>query len=243
MNPSGGLVWHWHAWRHQHAWKESFNQIGQWLEEIPTPSKELVLIGASAGWMMPTAWLQRFEKVTTFDIDLFAAPLFRRRHGPALKASGTQLRCHTSDALTHLQPLLRPHNRAAILFDNVLGQIRFHHTSIDEASQRIEAITKALRGRSWGSVHDAYSGKVVPNQGPIAQPHRMKTFQTPHHFSDDNLMKTPGFAEFGKQLQPQGEWLDHLTANVFPEGTPIHHIAWPYSTHYCHWLQAGWVSE
>jgi len=151
MNPSGGLVWHWHAWRHQHAWQESINQVGQWLEETPTPSKELVLIGASAGWMMPSAWLQRFEKVTTFDIDFFAAPLFRRRHGPALKASGTQLRCHTADALTHLQPLLRAHNHASILFDNVLGQVRFHHPSVDEASQRIEAITKALRGRSWGS--------------------------------------------------------------------------------------------
>jgi hypothetical protein len=210
------------------------------LEETPTPSKELLLIGASAGWMMPSAWLQRFEKVTTFDIDIFAAPLFRRRHGPALQASGTQLRCHTSDALTHLQTVLRAHRRAAVLFDNVLGQVRFHHPTVDEASQRIETITKALRGRSWGSIHDAYSGKVVPSPRPL--PSRLKTLQTPHHASDSARMARPDFAEFGKQLQPQGEWLDHLTANVFPEGTPISHIAWPYSTHYCHWLQAGWVA-
>jgi hypothetical protein len=210
------------------------------LEETPTSSKELLLIGASAGWMMPSAWLQRFEKVTTFDIDIFAAPLFRRRHGPALQASGTQLRCHTSDALTHLQTVLRAHRRAAVLFDNVLGQVRFHHPTVDEASQRIETITKALRGRSWGSIHDAYSGKVVPSPRPL--PSRLKTLQTPHHASDSARMASPDFAEFGKQLQPQGEWLDHLTANVFPEGTPISHIAWPYSTHYCHWLQAGWVA-
>jgi hypothetical protein len=210
------------------------------LEETPTSSKELLLIGASAGWMMPSAWLQRFEKVTTFDIDIFAAPLFRRRHGPALQASGTQLRCHTSDALTHLQTVLRAHRRAAVLFDNVLGQVRFHHPTVDEASQRIETITKALRGRSWGSIHDAYSGKVVPSPRP--HPTRLKTLQTPHHASDSARMASPDFAEFGKQLQPQGEWLDHLTANVFPEGTPISHIAWPYSTHYCHWLQAGWVA-
>jgi hypothetical protein len=210
------------------------------LEETPTSSKELLLIGASAGWMMPSAWLQRFEKVTTFDIDIFAAPLFRRRHGPALQASGTQLRCHTSDALTHLQTVLRAHRRAAVLFDNVLGQVRFHHPTVDEASQRIETITKALRGRSWGSIHDAYSGKVVPSPRPL--PSRLKTLQTPHHASDSARMASPDFAEFGKQLQPQGEWLDHLTANVFPEGTPIHHIAWPYSRAYCHWLQAGWVA-
>lgn len=242
MNPSGGWVWHWHAWRQQHAWQESVRQLGQWLEETPTPSKELLLIGASAGWMMPSAWLQRFEKVTTFDIDLFAAPLFRRRHGPALQASGTQLRCHTSDALTHLQTVLRAHRRAAVLFDNVLGQVRFHHPSIEEASQRIETITKALRGRSWGSIHDAYSGKVVPSPSPRPLPSRMKTLQTPHLVSDSARMASPDFAGFGKQLQPQGEWLDHLTANVFPEDTPIHHIAWPYSRAYCHWLQAGWVA-
>jgi hypothetical protein len=212
------------------------------LEETPTSSKELLLIGASAGWMMPSAWLQRFEKVTTFDIDIFAAPLFRRRHGPALQASGTQLRCHTSDALTHLQTVLRAHRRAAVLFDNVLGQVRFHHPTVDEASQRIETITKALRGRSWGSIHDAYSGKVVPSPSPRPLPSRLKTLQTPHHVSDNARMASPEFAEFGKQLQPQGEWLDHLTANVFPEGTPIHHIAWPYSRAYCHWLQAGWVA-
>jgi hypothetical protein len=212
------------------------------LEETPTSSKELLLIGASAGWMMPSAWLQRFEKVTTFDIDIFAAPLFRRRHGPALQASGTQLRCHTSDALTHLQTVLRAHRRAAVLFDNVLGQVRFHHPTVDEASQRIETITKALRGRSWGSIHDAYSGKVVPSPSPRPLPSRLKTLQTPHHASDSARMASPDFAEFGKQLQPQGEWLDHLTANVFPEGTPIHHIAWPYSRAYCHWLQAGWVA-
>jgi hypothetical protein len=213
------------------------------LEETPTSSKELLLIGASAGWMMPSAWLQRFEKVTTFDIDIFAAPLFRRRHGPALQASGTQLRCHTSDALTHLQTVLRAHRRAAVLFDNVLGQVRFHHPTVDEASQRIETITKALRGRSWGSIHDAYSGKVVPSPRPRPLPSRLKTLQTPHHVSDSARMASQDFYEFGKQLQPQGEWLDHLTANVFPEGTSIHHIAWPYSTHYCHWLQAGWVTE
>lgn len=242
MNPSGGLVWHWHAWTHQRAWQETKRQLGQWLEDTPTPSKELLLIGASAGWMMPSAWLQRFDKVTTFDIDLFAAPLFRRRHGAALQAAGTQLHCHTSDALTHLQPLLRAHKRAAVLFDNVLGQVRFHHPTVDEASQRIDFITKALRGRSWGSIHDAYSGKVAPTPGPFAPPSRLETVQTSHHASDSERMSNPDFAEFGKQLQPQGEWLDHLTANVFPEGTPISHIAWPYSTHYCHWLQAGWVA-
>jgi hypothetical protein len=120
--------------------------------------------------------------------------------------------------------------------------VRFHHPTVDEASQRIETITKALRGRSWGSIHDAYSGKVVPSPRPRPLPSQLKTLQTPHHVSDSARMASPDFAEFGKQLQPQGEWLDHLTANVFPEGTPVHHIAWPYSRAYCHWLQAGWVA-
>jgi len=51
-----------------------------------------------------------------------------------------------------------------------------------------------------------------------------------------------GFDTFGQQLHAQGDWLDHLTEAVFPEGTLVHHIAWPYSASYCHWLQAGWIT-
>ena len=49
------------------------------------------------------------------------------------------------------------------------------------------------------------------------------------------------FAAFGSQLDADGAWLDHLTGDLFPPGTPVSHIAWPHLDDYCHWMQAAWV--
>ena len=160
MNHSGGLLWHARAWRRQGAWRGTCNHIRQWLEQVQPNSSQLVIIGASAGWMMPSPWLQRFSSVSTIDIDRWAAPLFRMRHGAALKSSGTQLRCDTGDALGDLQTLLAAHPDAAVLFDNVLGQLRFMHDSVDETVSCLDMIKQRLVGREWGSLHDAYSGAV-----------------------------------------------------------------------------------
>jgi hypothetical protein len=57
-----------------------------------------------------------------------------------------------------------------------------------------------------------------------------------------NAPQRAAFAKFGSQLDADGAWLDHLTDDVFAPGTWVHHIAWPYSDDYCHWLQAAWVA-
>lgn len=58
MNPSGGLLWHWRAWRSQALWRPTCEQISTSLAQVAPASSELLLIGASAGWMMPSRWLQ-----------------------------------------------------------------------------------------------------------------------------------------------------------------------------------------
>ncbi|MEI7514194.1 MAG: hypothetical protein WCK81_02310 [Betaproteobacteria bacterium] len=257
MSPSGGLFWHLHAWRQQRHWRAACTDIGQWLATLPPAAKDqtapdsLVVIGASAGWMLPSAWLQGFERVDTFDLDRWAGPLFRRRHGAALHASGTALACHTRDALTELDAVLSAHPQAVVLFDNVLGQLRFHCVSIDEASQRIAKVTRRMRGRRWGSVHDAYSGPTHPRRADMPAPamHRSVLARAassgavgPKSNTQASQPMGAGFDTFGQQLQAQGPWLDHLTEAVFPAGTLVHHIAWPYSARYGHWLQAGWVA-
>ena len=247
MNPSGGLFWHWHAWRHQAQWADTCADIALWLREMPTSpqaprqSDELVILGASAGWMMSSDWLQGFARVTTFDVDRWAAPLFRRRHGAALRASGTPLTCHTADALTQLDAVLHQHPRALVLLDNVLGQLRFHTPSVDEASERIDRITKQLRGRRWGSVHDAFSGKSLRRPG-AQWPAMQRSLQAARTPEGKDPARAVALSRFSRQLQAQGDWLDHLTDQVFPAGTPVHHIAWPYRRGYCHWLQAAWVA-
>ncbi|MFM6992724.1 MAG: hypothetical protein ACKOWD_15930 [Rhodoferax sp.] len=243
MNPSGGLFWHWHAWRHQARWTDTCAEIAQWLHAMPTtptPSKELLILGASAGWMMPSSWLQGFARVTTCDLDRWAAPLFRLRHGAALRASGTALQCHTGDALTHLDTVLQAHPHALVLLDNVLGQLRFHSPTVEHAGARIARIARRLHGRRWGSVHDAFSGRTLrrPDSGLPAMQRSIQGATAPQ----GNKQSRPvALGRFSRQLQAHGEWLDHLTDQVFPMGTKVHHIAWPYSAGYCHWLQAGWV--
>ena len=247
MNHSGGLLWHARAWRRQGAWRGTCNHIRQWLEQVQPNSSQLVIIGASAGWMMPSPWLQQFSSVSTIDIDRWAAPLFRMRHGSALKSSGTQLRCDTGDALGDLQTLLAAHPDAAVLFDNVLGQLRFMHDSMDETMSYLDMIKQRLAGREWGSLHDAYSGAV---RRSVRVGKKLVMFQSLQAQSAATTLSgeagvpiEPELAPFAIQLEAEGEWLDHLTSQVFPTGTTVHHIAWHYSRHYCHWLQAGWVSS
>ena len=235
MNPSGGFFWHLRAWRSQALWQGTRQQIGHWLAQVKPRSKELLLIGASAGWMMDSVWLQGFSRVRTFDLDPLAAPLFRARHGRALKTSGTELLCYTRDALTDFPTLLQAHPTSAVLFDNLLGQVRFHRRSVAETENRIELIVTALGGREWGSLHDAYSG-VIRAAWPTNHP--PATHCSPH---SPNNVSEPANATWLRQLGAQGDWLDHLTSKVFAPGTSLHHIAWPYRPRYCHWLQAGWI--
>ena len=242
MNLTGGVAWHWLAWRSQARWASTSQAIEHWLLNqaqvfkasgvVGQPS--LLLIGASAGWMMSSQWLQQFARVDTFDIDPLAAPLFKWRHGAALKAQGVELHCHTHNALQDLPALLNAHPKACIFFDNVLGQMRFQKSA--SAWQQVEAdiqkIQKQLKGREWGSVHDRMSGPTLEKI--------VESDALPVRNSQQNDQ------QWLTQLNAESPWLDHLTHDVFPletsgQGINIQNFAWNFSPRYRHWLQAGWV--
>ena len=242
MNLTGGVAWHWLAWRSQARWASTSQAIEHWLLNQAQVFKasgvagqpSLLLIGASAGWMMSTQWLQQFARVDTFDIDPLAAPLFKWRHGAALKAQGVELHCHTHNALQDLPALLNAHPKACVFFDNVLGQLRFQKSA--SAWQQVEAdiqkIQKQLKGREWGSVHDRMSGPTLEKI--------VETDALPVRNSQQNDQ------QWLTQLNAESPWLDHLTHDVFPLETTgqeinIQNFAWNFSPRYRHWLQAGWV--
>ena len=240
---SGGWLWHWRAWQAQSRWAATTQQIAQWLSGVSPGSTELLLIGASGGWMMSSAWLQRFRCVRAFDLDRWSAPVFRYRHGAALQQSRTKLEYQQLDAMRYLPQLLRTYPEAFVLFDNVLGQLRFVHNRLDAAEAQLHAITRMLRGREWASVHDAYSGRVAPSASEaLAIPH-LGPLQTVRQRSVAGALPQFSIAErrWCAQMGVKGAWLDHLTAGIFPAGTPIQHMAWPFSREYRHWLQAAWV--
>jgi hypothetical protein len=242
MNLTGGVAWHWLAWRSQARWASTSQAIEHWLLNQAQVFKasgvagqpSLLLIGASAGWMMSSQWLQQFARVDTFDIDPLAAPLFKWRHGAALKSQGVELHCHTHNALQDLQTLLNAHPKACVFFDNVLGQMRFQRPSA--AWQQVEAdiqkIQKQLKGREWGSVHDRMSGPTLEKI--------VETDALPVRNSQQNDQ------QWLTQLNAESPWLDHLTHDVFPLETSgqkknIQNFAWNFSPRYRHWLQAGWI--
>jgi hypothetical protein len=240
MNLTGGLAWHALAWRANHAWAPTHQALEAWLlahAQAIAAQPSLLLIGASAGWMMSSTWLQQFARVDTYDIDPLAAPLFRWRHGAALKAKGVILQCHTQDALSNLQQLLDSHPKACVFFDNVLGQLRFQRPGHEwpQVEKEIQGLQAMLKGREWGSVHDRMSGPVM---------HKiLKHAHLPIKDAADTEQ------QWLTKLNAQSPWLDHLTQDVLPadDASQINgkvvkaDFAWNFSPRYRHWLEAGWV--
>ena len=237
MNLTGGLAWHWLAWRSKARWAPTSQAIEKWLMSEaqafkPSNTKDqpsLLLIGASAGWMMSSQWLQQFARVDTFDIDPSAAILFKWRHGKALQINRTDLHCHKRDALQDLQALLLAHPKACVFFDNVLGQLRFQNLNTDwqQVERRLKQIKLQLKDREWGSLHDRMSGQtthLIEQHSDL--PVRHADWHDQHWLA---------------QLNAQSPWLDHLTQDVFPTGVSVQNFAWNFSANYRHWLQAGWV--
>ena len=195
------------------------------------PRHQLVLIGGSAGWMLPTEWLTQFEEVHAWDIDPLAAPLFRWRHGQALKRADTRLNQHTGDGLAQLDAWTRTLPSAFFWFDNVLGQLRFTDASPDAVAQRLNHLQRQLKGLAWGSVHDRMSGRHTPGTHfPVAR-----------HSVAGLAMETPEGQAWLLQMGAISPWLDHLTEGVLPQGTPVQYTAWPFKPRYAHWLEMGWT--
>lgn len=195
------------------------------------PRQQLVLIGASAGWMLPNSWLTQFDEIHAWDIDPLAAPLFRWNHERALKRQGSTLHLHTGDGLAQLPDIVRAMPDAFFWFDNVLGQLRFTKEPLNTVSQRLKTLQHGLKHVNWGSVHDRMSGPTMPGVSlPLSRPGLAGT-----------AMET---AEGQTWLQDMGAispWLDHLTEHVLPKGTPVQHTAWPFKPGYAHWLEMGWL--
>ena len=238
---TGGLRWHARAFWQRRRWRLTSQLIAEWLDAQPLHRRELVLIGGSAGWMMSGAWLQRFERVVLVDVDPYAPRLFRFNHGRAMRQSGTVFETLSVDALRELESLLSAYPRAAIFFDNVLGQHLYRVRELERAEQDLNGLAARLAGREWGSVHDLFSGPVDPGSLPAHPVARFEALNTAQGPQADGLSGTPLHKRLLAQVGGQGEWMDHLTSGVFPAGTRTRLIAWPFLPHYAHWLQAGWM--
>ena len=233
---TGGLNWHAHAFYTYAQWQATVAQLEAFLHQVSPRSAHLLLIGASAGWMMPPSWLQRFKRIDAYDIDPLAARLFDWRHGKTLRAQGIDLQHHRQDALLTLRDVLQRHPNACVWFDNLLGQHRYRVRDEVQTEQELAALKETLHGRHWGSVHDLYSGQTQDTQWLSRIASLTRTGVDNSHI-DSQLSQT-----LLREVGAKGVWADHLTAQVFPSGTATMLIPWAFKNQYCHWLQAGWVS-
>lgn len=240
-NTTGGLRWHLRAFWNRKRCRPTTELIALWLDGVQPVSRKLLLIGGSAGWMMSSRWLQRFDHILLVDIDPYAPALFRWNHGRALRLSSTRLEFMQRDAMHDLEAILAEHPTATIFFDNVLGQHVYRVSEFERAENELNHIAQRLAGRDWGSVHDLFSGPVDPRKLPTKPALSFDSVQSKHGPSVDGVAGTTLHTRLAAQVGGYGEWMDHATSGIFSTSTPTRLIAWPFLPNYAHWLQAGWV--
>ncbi len=155
----------------------------------------------------------------------------------------------TEDALNPLPALLAEHPTACVLFDNLLGQLRFHAGKLASAADtaaieaRLQALTALLQGREWGSVHDLVSGPVSRflSADSLGKPQKFEIVEYVIFPAVSMSLAGEAMASGLFPVEAQGPWLDHLTAKVLPPGTPVQRMAWAFDADYWHVLEAGWV--
>jgi hypothetical protein len=233
---TGGLNWHVHAHYSRTRWLPTLRLIEQFLTQVQPKSDHLLLIGGSAGWMMPPGWLARFKRIDAYDIDPLAPWLFDVRHGRRLKAQGIHVQHHRLDALAALPDLLREHPTACIWFDNVLGQHRYRVRDETRVEHELAQLKTTLKGRHWGSLHDVWSG---PTDGRLL-PAGLNVWS--HHVTAKQGLDAAFSQKLLASVGAKDVWHDHLTGHVFAPDTHTTWMPWAFKANYWHWLQAGWVS-
>lgn len=174
LNPAGGLRYHVRALWAGRDWQPFRVALARWLAAFEPSATRAVLVGPSAGYTVPDAFLSRFSAITVLEPDPIAGLLLVRR----LRKLGVRVpRLERADHLIlpllgdrnggdGLAELLRADPSACLIFANVLGQTRF--LAQDPEFERFkrafrEQLGPLLAGRAWLSFHDRLSGSLAPN--------------------------------------------------------------------------------
>jgi len=242
ISASGGLLWHAKAiLRYRSLWSDFTNRIERFLLDWkadmalgPGPQpKGLLLLGPSGGWCLPTqGFIETFPSLIAVDPDPAARAIFLKRFRPQMDPTAGKPHAQEQTWVpSHfervLPALLTRHPHHAVLFCNVLGQLRYQN---DKTIERIEfelgQIKLMLEGRHWASFHDRISGNA------------QITAQQELEFFSPSPVETQALA---KRVAKGGEWLDHLTSEVLPAQAGRRFLAWPISRDRLHWIEAGWI--
>ena len=197
--------------------------VADWLATWTPPCDELLLVGPSAGWCLPDSFLTPFARLLAFDIDPAAQPLFRLLHGGALRRAGVSLAWTQADFFADIPSILAAHPNAAVLFCNVAGQRCIQTPDAQVVEAEMVRLRVLLRGRNWASFHDLLSGRA--------------SLDLPQRQLDRRMEAHDLIAAYGLG----GEWYDHSTGQLLPQGVPRRILPWRFQRGRLHLIEAGWV--
>ncbi|HET9958894.1 MAG TPA: hypothetical protein VFQ61_30590 [Polyangiaceae bacterium] len=235
LNPAGGLRYHARALRYSRTLWDPFRwALGEWLLGFQPPERTLVIVGPSAGYNLQPFFLERFERVIGLEPDPIARYLFRRRIERAPLDRRPQLSFIAEDQLLgepeRFLRLLETLGDCALLFSNIIGQMRVLVEADVESAPRLtrirEVIRSAVRDRSFASFHDRVSGPIPPAfEPPMHGPSRLSDAEVIDLYDDSALSE-------------QTPLLDHFTGGFFPPDLPHSYFVWQLEPGIYHLIEA-----
>ncbi|MEP7052405.1 MAG: hypothetical protein ABJB12_18705 [Pseudomonadota bacterium] len=234
LNPAGGLRYHTRALLGARRWAPFRAALAGWLAEFEPGVTRAVLVGPSAGYSFPDAFLQRFTSLTVLEPDPIAGFLLTRR----LRAIGVarvqletrdQLIAPLLDASAGLAELLIADPELCLIFGNVLGQTRFllPETAFERFRSAFrQRLVPLFSGRAWLSFHDRLSGPLAPSFRP---PYRAAA-----RLHDAELLRKLYPTEPGRAV----ELFDHQTEGFFPAALPHAYFDWQIERGQHHLIEA-----
>jgi hypothetical protein len=241
LNEAGGLRYHLRGLRYaENLWQPFRFALAEWLYAWAPPEKKLVVVGASGGWCVQPFFYERFTDVLCLEPDPLAHFFFRRRLARAPLEARPRLRFEREDHLladpTALVRLLEAEGDSAVLFTNIVGQLRVLLDAYDLDEPRFAAVRaavgKATAGRSWASFHDRVSGAIEPElTSGVYVPARLGNAEIVRRFF-------PTLEASTIRSDGAGELLDHLTAGFFPPERPHAYFSWPLMPGVFHLIEA-----
>lgn len=189
---AGGWRYHARAWIYR---KRYWVDVRQWvafhLDRYLWDAKEITIVGASGGWLLPDKFVNQFARIDIFDLDPLAKRIFQWRF------PNVRVNWHHEDFFGESGRRLATRLHAnQILFSNVLGQLAGVYAEIwsadDSAQTQFEQNLQSFLKQHprWASFHDVYSLPFYPNL---------------------TLKPTPNLETYVKQLSGKVSVTDHHT--------------------------------
>ena len=177
---------------------------------------------------MPDSFLTRFRTIHAIDIDHLAPVLFRALHGRALRRAGTSLHWSQTDFLSDPPKVLASIKKPAVLFCNIMGQLRFQLRDEALVEAEVLRVKALLAGYDWASFHELLSGDQPPSRSPYAP---------------QALGGRPEGVDILAHYGLGGVWLDHLTGALLPETSARMILPWRFGPRRLHLVEAGFVAR